>query len=355
MPDISRTVTYKEIMSQPETWSTLMAAFPLQEHRVTKLMESLWAMGDRASVLVTGCGTAYALALCIASVFRHYGVAASALPASEVAFYPDQVQGTPNVLIAVSRSGMSSETLWALDAFRKTFPGQTAMALTTRPRSPLGSRVDVVLDASAAQEQAVPETRSFTGMLILAQAFIAQSAGDQACSDKLRSIPSALHGKLPSYLRIAEDIAKKEAITRFFFLGGGALYGIALEGMFKIKEYAGGWAEAYHPLEFRHGPRVAANVEALVVGILSDRQAEAEVRLLNEMRDQGACTLAIAPDDCSAQLPEVDYVARVPGILTEWERGALCCPLLQLIGLFQAGKYNLDPDQPTSLRAVTQL
>ena len=71
------------------------------------------------------------------------------------------------------------------------------------------------------------------------------------------------------------------------------MYGIACEAAFKIKEFTAGWAEAFHPLEFRHGPMTAVSGDALVVGLLSDRQIEAELKVLEEMKAKGGHTLAI--------------------------------------------------------------
>jgi glucosamine--fructose-6-phosphate aminotransferase (isomerizing) len=160
---------------------------------------------------------------------------------------------------------------------------------------------------------------------------------------------------MPTFVEVAEQVARDEAIARFFFLGSGPLYGIAAEGMFKIKEYAGEWAEAFHPLEFRHGPRAAANSQALVVALLSDRQAVAELRVLKDMKEQGARTMAILDRRSTLEVDGIDQIVELDSGLDEWERGALALPLLQLIGLLQASKAGMDPDHPASLRAVTQL
>ncbi len=348
-------ITYSEIMSQAAVWREILDSYPAQAERLGERMADLRRREGGPRIVVTGCGTAYALGLTVASVLRHYEIPAFALPASEVAFYSDQLVDRPSALLAISRSGMSSEVLWASEAFCRVFPRQTLITLTTQPESTLANDADIILDASSAQERAVPETRSFTSMLLLAHAFAASLGGDAECLDRLGSLPAALDSVMPAFVEVADQISSHWAVSRYFFLGAGPLYGIALEGMFKIKEYTGGWAEAFYPLEFRHGPRAAANSEAVVVGLLSDRQAGAELRLLREMKGQGAKTMAVFEQRMEIDLAGVDLAIELPGGLNEWERGALVAPLLQLMGFCMAQQAGLDPDHPAGLRAVTQL
>lgn len=141
------------------------------------------------------------------------------------------------LLVAISRSGMTSETLWAVKAFRKQSPDGKVCAITTRTDSILAGLADIVLDASPAQEQSIGETRSFTAMLLLAQHFAAHKQEDQAFSVGVQTGPETLKAGMPAFFGLARKIAYILPVNHFFFLGVGWLYVIAYEAAFKIKEF----------------------------------------------------------------------------------------------------------------------
>jgi glutamine---fructose-6-phosphate transaminase (isomerizing) len=344
-------ITFHEIMNQPVAWRAALSDYATQRSDLSVLIRR----AKRSNVILTGCGTTYALGLSAAFNFRQYGIPAIAIPASEITLYPELVAEESGLLLAVSRSGMTSETLWAVDAFRKRCPKGLVVAITTKIKSNLASQADYILDATAVRENSVVETLSFTGMLLLVQALAGDMGGDISCYARLENLPDKLDSLMPGFMQLAQEIAENQEISRFFLLGNGPLYGIAYEAMFKVKEFFGGWAEAYHPLEFRHGPRMAVNSESLVVGFFSDHNEDAEIRLLDEMKEQGALTFAVLERRKSLALEKLDYVVELTSDLNERERPAIYLPLLQLISYYRAIKNSLDPDHPAYLKAVTQL
>jgi glucosamine--fructose-6-phosphate aminotransferase (isomerizing) len=346
-----RSKTYDEISSQPDVWRNILNDCEKQLDNANPFSN----ISRPERIILTGCGTTYALGVSAANYFRHYGITTEAYPASELAFYPELILDRAELLVAISRSGMTSETLWAVKAFRKQCPDGKVCAITTRTDSTLAGIADIVLDASPAQEQSIVETRSFTAMLLLAQLFAANIQEDRAFSMRIQTLPETLKACMPAFSELARKIANVLTINRFFFLGGGPLYGIACEAAFKIKEFTAGWAEAFHPLEFRHGPMTTVSEEALVVGLLSDRQIEAELRVLDEMKAKGGHTLAILERRGKFDLSSFDYTIELSSGLDEFERVILYLPLIQLIAYYRCLATGLDPDNPQNLKAVTEL
>jgi glucosamine--fructose-6-phosphate aminotransferase (isomerizing) len=115
------------------------------------------------------------------------------------------------------------------------------------------------------------------------------------------------------------------------------------------------YSEAYHPMEFRHGPMSMVNEHTLVVGLLSDTGLAQEIRVLQEMHDLGARTLAIVEGESVFVDWRPDYVVELHSGLDEWTRGALYLPPLQRMAYHRAVAKGLDPDRPTNLTAVVEL
>jgi len=130
---------------------------------------------------------------------------------------------------------------------------------------------------------------------------------------------------------------------------------LANEAMLKTKEMTVSHAEAYHPLEFRHGPMSMVNEQTLVVGFLSDTGAAQETRVLEDMSRLGGRTLALVEDRAVFAGWQPDDVVELQSGLDEWERGPLYLPLIQRMAYHRATAKGLNPDRPHNLTAVVEL
>jgi glucosamine--fructose-6-phosphate aminotransferase (isomerizing) len=332
-----RSHTEQEILSQPDVWRETLAQLD-----VPRLGDGLGSAG--ANVVVTGCGSAHYLALTAASLLRAAGRRAWAVPASEL--LPDaepvvtQPRGT--VMLAFSRSGTTTETVRAVERFRR-LGGESVVAVTCDPDSELARAADVVWVTAAAAERSVAQTRSFSTMLLVAQAIAGALAGhDPSALDKL---PAHAERLLADARVPVSDIARDRALTSFYFLASDPLFGVASEGMLKLKEMSLTASEAYHSLEFRHGPMSMCDASAVVVGLVSPERAARELAVLDDVR---AHTGRIVTIGDRADL-------HVPGSLPRWVRPVLYLVPLQLLALERALAKGLDPDHPRHLTAVIHL
>jgi glucosamine--fructose-6-phosphate aminotransferase (isomerizing) len=112
-------------------------------------------------------------------------------------------------------------------------------------------------------------------------------------------------------------------------------------------------SEAYHFLEFRHGPKSMVDESTLVVGLLSEEAREAETAVLNEMKQLGATILILA--ESGDGLSWADHVVSFEANLPELARLPLYLPVLQLFAFYRSVGKGLDPDAPRHLDAVVQL
>jgi glutamine---fructose-6-phosphate transaminase (isomerizing) len=144
----------------------------------------------------------------------------------------------------------------------------------------------------------------------------------------------------------------RAGLERYFFLGSGPQYGIANEGMLKMKEMSLSHSEAFHFLEFRHGPKSIVGADSLVAGLVSPEASGSERQVLEEMARLGATVLEITSE------PPMNGVARtvqLPATLPGWARPALYLLPLQLLAYHRTIDKGLNPDSPRHLDAVVTL
>jgi len=344
--------TYQEIMSQPETWESTLHGFFRQEHDLAGFLRE----HPFDQVLFTGCGSTHYLSMTAASLFQETTRTFSrCLPASELWIYPEHhlEAGGRKLMIAISRSAETSETIEAARIFHRERKG-SVLVITNYPDGTLAQEADFVLASPAGQEESVAQTRSFSSMLILAQLLAASAAGAGDLSSA---------GKLPQHCRNLMDsheagirmLAENPALERFFFLGSGPLYGMASEAMLKMKEMSLSNSEAYHPLEFRHGPMSMVDQHTCVTGLLSEPGFTMEKAVLDDMASLQAELLTLSTIRLPETHPGAEKQILLPGDLPGWAMPVLYLPLLQLLAYYRSLSRGQNPDKPAHLESVVRL
>lgn len=340
--------TLTEITTQPEAWADAMRAFTSVQTR----LKQAWTTLSPKQVLFTGCGSTYYLAKIAAALLQSLtGVPAQAYPASELVLFTSQVliNPTQTLLVVISRSGTTTETLAAMTKFKR-LGGQAIWGITCYPDSPLAQEADLVLPAEAAQEQSLAQTRSFASMLLLAQALAATLAGEAITP--LTTLPALGQSLIEQTAPLAETLGQRTDLSQFFFLGAGPHYGLACEAMLKMKEMSLSHSEAFHFLEFRHGPKSMVDEQSLILGLLSPTAFAPEQQVLAEMALLGGQVLALTP---LAEKAKANWTINLASHLPAWARPVLYLPPLQLMAYHRAISKGLDPDLPRNLDAVVFL
>ena len=344
--------TFAEITSQSTIWNEAVAAFTGK----SEALAALWNKGGFDRVLFTGCGSTHYLAQSGAALFQQLtGTAARAYPASEIALLPDYVflPTSSPLLIAVSRSGETTETVEAVRIFRAR-TGNPVVAVTCASSSTLSRLADLNFSIDEAQETSVAQTRSFSSMLIVVQCIAALVAG-RSDLNVLNRLTATVTRLLERYSALAKQLGEDRQIERFFFLGSGALYGVACEGMLKMKEMSLSYSEAYHVLEFRHGPMSMVNDHTLVVGLISEEVAPQELAVLRQMQARGAQILILAETDTQPGVTDWAHFVQLDTRLPIWARAVTYLPVLQLMAYFRALSNSQNPDHPANLSFVIAL
>jgi glucosamine--fructose-6-phosphate aminotransferase (isomerizing) len=342
--------TYGEIMDQTVAWQ---ATFDDLQTRVTALRDLIQAH-NVSEVLFIGCGSPYYLALTAASVCRSLtGIHAEAHPSSSVWLYPEMTvnKSGNTLLVAISRSGETTEILKAVEQVSRT-TNTKSVTVTCYPDSPLAKATDFALIAQQAQEIGLAQTRSFTSMLIATQHLLFALA-NKTPSSRYYELPALGRAIIDDNRELAQKLGQDTSLNQFFFLGSEPYYGLACEAMLKMKEMTLSSAEAYHFMEFRHGPMAMITPQTLIVGLVSESGLPHEIAVLSEMRARGARVLAITPTTLDSSI--ADYQVLLPNGLSDIERAPLYLPALHVLDYSRTLIKGLNPDKPHSLNAVVNL
>ena len=336
------THTYTEIISQTEAWSQALEVVQQAQQQVEQLLKTQYQQ-----ILFTGCGSTYYLSLAAAALFQELsGRVARAVPGGELLLNPDSTlsSGT-TLLVAISRSGSTTETVRAVEQFKRQNRGPV-LVITNYGDQPLAKLADVALVIEKGQEESVAQTRSFASMYVAATALAVLTSGNLSLLTEMKKLPAAGQKLLQMYEPLARKIGENLVMDRFYFLGSGIRYGLACEVNLKMKEMTLTHSEPFHFLEFRHGPMSMVTTTTIVVGMLSEKNFQHEFRVLREMKAMGGTILALSESSA-----DIRFDSDIP----EKVRSVLFLPLLQLIAFYRSLAKGLNPDRPNNLTAVVTL
>jgi glucosamine--fructose-6-phosphate aminotransferase (isomerizing) len=345
------TNTQNEILSQPRCWEECF--------KTLEDCQQLDEVGEKfnkdAECLFIGCGSSYYIAQAAAASWTHITrKRAKAVPASEVLLFSDLVLtgSTPYQPVLISRSGNTSEILQATEYLERKRNIRT-LAISCASDQPLEALASLTLHLLPADEKSVVMTRSFTSMVLGLQFMAARVAGRQDFTEALARLPAGVQPVLDVVHPRVQEFVFSHDFADYIFLAQGPLLGIASEGQLKVGEMSCSYAQAFHTLEFRHGPKALVGPETLVTFLLSETAYEAEREVLEEIKQLGATTFVITNGVDAITRQYADLLVELNLEVPEYARLIAYALPLQLLGLYTGLKKGFDPDQPRNLsRAV---
>jgi len=353
----------KEIQEQPDSLTNTLHGRLLVEQGTARLdgvgLDEK-AVRDLERVIILGCGTSWHAGLVGRyNLERLVGVPVQVEYASE--FRHQARFPLPNTLVvAISQSGETADTLEALRAARST--GARCIGLVNSVGSSIARETDGGMYLHAGPEIGVASTKAFTAQLtalLLMGLHLGRHRGlwleegrDLAC--RLSALPSLVEEALAVEPQIRELAALYAHADNVLYLGRGISFPVALEGALKLKEVSYVHAEGYPAAEMKHGP-IALIDEGMPVVVVAPRDASYRKVLSNiqEVKARGGRTIVVT---CQTkdQLGDIaDHVITVPST------SALLSPLvtvipLQLLAYHIAVLRGLDVDRPRNLaKSVT--
>ncbi len=307
-------------------------------------------------VVLVSCGTSYHASLCgrywIEQVAR---VPAQAELGSEVR-YRDPVFTPRDLVVAVSQSGETADTLAAVKAAKEA--GARVLAVCNVLESAIPRVSDGALYTHAGPEIGVASTKCFTTQqvaLLLLAIYLGRRRG--ACSEaqarrmlqQLVALPGLVRHVLAGKDEVFSVAKRWQHTEHMLFLGRGALYPVALEGALKLKEISYSHAEGYAAGEMKHGPIALIDENMPVVVLVPrNRQYDKTLSNLQEVRARDGRVIAVATAG-DGEVKEVSqHVVQLPDA-DELLQPILAIVPLQLLAYYIADLKGTDVDQPRNL------
>ena len=342
----------KEIFEQPYALAQTFSALQTQD-----LTEVLRVFGEARKIYMVGAGTSYHASLLGAIAFKRFlGLDAEALISSEFKVISRAVKWG-DVVIGVSQSGETIDTLLALREARER--GAKTVALVNNPLSTIARESDYVISMRAGPEIAVAATKTFTTQVLTLLYIVARLAELTGSIDvDYRALVQGLkmgHEVAQRVLETCADACKAIAAKLVkkqsaYYLGRVFAVPIAMEGALKLKEIAYIHAEAYPAGESKHGPIALVEEGFPVVFVYLGFLDELLESNVEEMKARGAYVITVAQGDMvlGSIARYSNAVVKMPKAPLETRLVTYAIPL-QLIAYYTSVMKGLDPDKPRNL------
>ena len=357
----------KEIHDQPQAVQDTLLGRMSTDGRLTldeiRVDEAVLRQIDK--IIVVACGTAAYAGQVAKYAIEHWCRIPVEVELAHEFRYRDPVVNSRTLVVAVSQSGETMDTIMAVRHAREQ--GATVLAVVNTHGSTIPRESDAVLYTHAGPEVAVASTKAFLAQITAAYLlglYLAQLRGtkfpDEIAEilDNLRAMPDKITKVLAASARVRQIARWMADTSSVLFLGRHVGYPVAMEGALKLKELAYIHAEGFAAGELKHGPIALIEPGQPVFVIVPSPRGRGSlhgkvISNIQEIRARGARTLVIAEEGDDDVLPFADEVFFVP------QTPVLLAPLvsvvpLQIFAMELATARGLDVDQPRNLaKSVT--
>lgn len=316
-------------------------------------------------VVIVACGTAYHAGMIAKLAIEHWTRIPCETELASEFRYRDPILDQRTLVVAISQSGETMDTLMALRHAREQ--GAKVLAICNTNGSTIPRESDAVLYTHAGPEVAVASTKAFLTQLVacyLVALYLGQVRGTkwgdeiEAVIRELSDIAAAVDTVLETMepvRELARSLADKNTVL---FLGRHVGYPVALEGALKLKELAYMHAEGFAAGELKHGPIALIEKDLPVVVVVPSPRGRSVlhdkiVSNIQEIRARGARTIVIAEEGDEAVVPYADHLIRIPATPTLLQPLVATVPL-QVFACELATARGNEVDQPRNLaKSVT--
>ena len=317
-----------------------------QRENVQQIVDEL--KGDINRVVFVACGTSYHASLIGKYLIEPLaGIPTEVLLASEFK-YSARTLDEKTLVIFISQSGETADTLKALDIANET---SKTLAIVNVVGSSMTRRAQYVIQTQAGPEIGVAATKTYVSQLTAIYLFAGLLAGDEELLSKLEKVPDYINEILKDCDVIKQLSVKYRYAKDFFYLGRGYAYPTALEGALKLKEITYIHGEGYAAGELKHGPLALIDKGIPVVVLLPPGDnLEKTMSNLEEVRARGADVLAIGACKDKEQFTHAKDIFLINDEVDEIIAPLVYIVPLQLLSYYVAiSKEGVDPDKPKNL------
>ena len=354
------TFMLKEIHEQADAVAETIADRTIREDGVDLAEEASFdeaLLADIDRITIVACGTSYHAGLIGRYVIEKWSRVYTTMDIASEYRYRDPVVGPRDLVIGITQSGETADTLAAMRLARER--GAKVLAVTNVVGSQATRDADGVLLTRAGLEIGVAATKTFVcqvAVMYLLALRLAELRGTMKQETRRRilaqfkSVPSLIEEVVASAEADVEPIAERFADSDFFlYIGRNVGVAVALEGALKLKEISYISTDAYAAGEMKHGPIALLDESTPVVAVATDSPVlDKVISNMAEVRARGAKVIAIATRDNPDVGEHSDYVLSVPDV--DWMLQPLLAVIpLQVLAYAVARRRGLNVDQPRNL------
>ena len=339
---------YKEITEIPFAMRNSMPDFA-QDEEFSAFYKVLC---QTKYIEIVACGTAYHSGLCAAYAFEKICRIPCRVSLASEYRYRDPIVPESALVLAVSQSGETADTLAAAQLAKER--GACLAALTNVPYSSITTIADFVIKTNAGQEIAVAATKSFNAQLATLYAMVQALAAYRGEKVECRDLPALASLSLKASASVRSWTPYFSGAKSVFFLGRGADCFVASEGSLKLKEISYIPSEGYAAGELKHGTLALVDGETAVVAIITQQDvAQKTMNAVHEAYARGAKVfLVTAFPEYGKSKEIVDFVV-VPSCEEAFSPALSVIPL-QVLAYSVCLACGYDPDKPRNLaKSVT--
>ncbi|MFZ7121529.1 MAG: glutamine--fructose-6-phosphate transaminase (isomerizing) [Eubacteriaceae bacterium] len=354
----------KEIHEQPKALRDTMTSRISDEHNeiiLDKIKLGKEELDRINRIYIIACGTAYHAGLIGKFCIEKYARIPVECDIASEFRYRDPIIDEKTLMIVISQSGETADTLAAMRLARKN--GARVMAITNVVGSSVSREADDVLYTWAGPEIAVASTKAYTTQLscmymIALHLGMLKGKIDEDFFNRIRNSLKEVSDMVQKVIE-KEEVTKEFAYANFkiqdvFFLGRGLDYYAALEGSLKMKEISYIHSEAYPAGELKHGPIALIEEGTIVIALCTQEElCEKMMSNIKEVKARGAYILAIAQEGNISVSKEADEVFFIPEV--EDDIAPISTVIyLQLLAYYLSVARGCDVDKPRNLaKSVT--
>lgn len=318
-----------------------------------------------SKVVIVACGTAFHAGMIAKYAIEHWTRVPCEVELASEFRYRDPIVGPGTLVVAVSQSGETMDTLMALRHAREQ--GAKVLAICNTNGSTIPRESDAVLYTRAGPEVAVASTKAFLTQVVacyLVALWLGQVRGS-TWGDEVRGVVRELFGisgRIEEVLLTMEPVRELARSLRekrtVLFLGRHVGYPVALEGALKLKELAYMHAEGFAAGELKHGPIALIEDDLPVVVVVPSPRGRSVlhdkiVSNIQEIRARGARTIVIAEEGDESVVPYADHLIRIPRVPVLLQPLVATVPL-QVFACELATARGNEVDRPRNLaKSVT--
>ena len=314
-----------------------------------------------SQITIVACGSAYHTGMVAQYVIEDLAKIPVRVELASEYRYRNPIMDPKSLVIVVSQSGETADTLAALRMAKDN--GIKTLAIVNVVGSSIAREADSVFYTLAGPEISVATTKAYSAQLIanytlaLQFAKVRETIDDKRYQEliaELQTIPDKIEKILDDKERIQWFAAKQAAAKDIFFVGRGIDYAICMEGSLKLKEISYIHSEAYAAGELKHGTISLIEDGTVVIGVLTQNDLfEKTISNMVECKSRGAYLMGVTTYGNYSIEDQAEFTTYIPKVDEHFAASLAVIPL-QLLGYYVSVARGLDVDKPRNLaKSVT--